>query len=249
MCLILRHDHAAAGAAGFDDDPAWAKVSSHGVHRQSGHDDPWETRHGFGTSVTEVVHLLAAIVLLSGIFAIYLKKNYYADDPWWQVSVIAAVASATGFLLHELSHKVVAQFYGHWAEFRAQWWGLVFPYPLVLFTNLIFAAPGAVIISGFVTRRQNGLISAAGPGMNLFIVGLSLPFARQPGAIDSFGGKLAFTLIFLNAILALFNMLPFGPLDGRKVWSWNPLVYLLMLGLAIAALLFVTVLPPGQLLG
>jgi Zn-dependent protease len=29
----------------------------------------------------------------------------------------------------------------------------------------------------------------------------------------------------LNLWLAAFNLLPFGPMDGAKVFKWNPLVW------------------------
>jgi Zn-dependent protease len=39
--------------------------------------------------------------------------------------------------------------------------------------------------------------------------------------------------VIINITLALFNMIPFGIFDGRKVWDWNKPVYL---GMVIAAL-------------
>ena len=70
------------------------------------------------------------------------------------------------FLLHELGHKLVAQKYGCQAEFRS------FDQMLILavimsFFGFILAAPGAVLIQGRVSRKQNGIISATGPGVNL----------------------------------------------------------------------------------
>jgi Zn-dependent protease len=44
--------------------------------------------------------------------------------------------------------------------------------------------------------------------------------------------------LFINLLLAGFNMLPYGPLDGRKVLSWSLPVYLATavpsIGLALA---------------
>ena len=44
------------------------------------------------------------------------------------------------------------------------------------------------------------------------------------------------TISGFNAWIALFNLIPFGPFDGRKIFRWNIPVYLL---LAAGALAFV----------
>jgi len=41
--------------------------------------------------------------------------------------------------------------------------------------------------------------------------------------------------VAINAWLALFNMLPIGPLDGSKVLSWNPIVWV---GIVAVSVLF-----------
>ena len=50
--------------------------------------------------------------------------------------------------------------------------------------------------------------------------------------------SLFFLLGYMNAFLALFNMLPIPPLDGSKIYKWNPAVYIMML-VASATLLLV----------
>jgi len=49
----------------------------------------------------------------------------------------------------------------------------------------------------------------------------------------------------VNISLALFNMIPFGIFDGRKVWAWNKLVYL---GMVIATLLLLILYVAPQLI-
>jgi hypothetical protein len=59
----------------------------------------------------------------------------------WQFLLIFASA----FLVHELAHKLLAQFYGSWAEFRANLYGLIVTAISVLLP-FKFIAPGAVMI-------------------------------------------------------------------------------------------------------
>ena len=101
-------------------------------------------------------------------------------------------------------------------------------------------APGAVMVAGVVTRRQNGHIAVAGPLVNLglFVIGLPLgalllgltnAFELSSGLMFVDGGLDWRTMLIdicvfwlqANLILGLFNMLPFGPLDGLKVRDWN----------------------------
>jgi Zn-dependent protease len=125
-----------------------------------------------------------------------------------------------GFVLHELSHKFVAQGYGYWAEFRMWPLGLV----LALATSLlgfIFAAPGATYISGMnISQSENGKISIAGPLTNVGVAIIFLPFALFFPS-GSFLGEMGFIGTQINIFLGLFNMLPIMPLDGAKVFAWS----------------------------
>lgn len=120
--------------------------------------------------------------------------------------VLAMFTAGLGFLLHELAHKVVAQNYGLNAEFIADYKMLAFAF-FASFVGFIFAAPGAVYTRGQRTIRQQLWITAAGPITNIV---LAVIFLALPGQIGSYGHT-------INTWLALFNLIPFGPLDGRKI--------------------------------
>ncbi len=69
--------------------------------------------------------------------------------------------------------------------------------------------------------KDMALVSLAGPGANLFLAFLAgllshLPFIHSsPQAFSSI-----YILVYLNLILAVFNLLPFYPLDGSKIWTF-----------------------------
>ena len=117
-------------------------------------------------------------------------------------------------------------------------------FPAGLFITLItsvmgflFAAPGAVMIEGRADKRENGIISIAGPAVNivLAVVGIAgcLAFNYTPAVL--------FFLMFasLNASLALFNLLPIPPLDGSKIWQWNMPVYVAALLAAVLEMTYI----------
>ena len=155
-----------------------------------------------------------------------------------QVLVISMLTGGVGFLLHELAHKVVAVRFGQIAAFRADYGMLALCVGAAL-AGFLFAAPGAVYHRGRITERQNGLVAVAGPLTNVALVAVFLPFLL----FDGFLGNLGTYGVVINAALAAFNMIPFGPLDGCKVKDWNLAVFgatlVLTVGLAVLAFVFV----------
>lgn len=180
----------------------------------------------------------------------------------WLVTVIIMmplmlIAIGPAFVLHEIGHKLVAKHYGCWAEFRADPQGLKFGVALAFLLGFLFMAPGAVMVAGRVQRRQNGHIAAAGPLVNfgLFLIGiplgallLTLVGISDATIISPDGISMAAMVYFginywlaANLILGLFNMLPFGPLDGLKVKDWSEGAFWVLIAIfAVPGLLWFT---------
>jgi Zn-dependent protease len=184
---------------------------------------------GLSFSRREIRDLLAAWLALGVAFAIFLNRGLIQGlaagtmDP--SVALLAiAVALATagaGFLLHELAHKVVAVRFGQAAAFQADY-GYLFLAVVSALAGFLFAAPGAVVHRGRITARENGLISLAGPVTNLLLAAVFLPLALVGfGLVETVGRQ----GVIINLLLAGFNMIPYGPLDGRKVLRWSKPVY------------------------
>ena len=187
------------------------------------------TRQAKVFSVIEVRDIIIAWLALGTAFSLSIasRTSLFGSGSFNETGFVYYLALALltvgpGFVFHELSHKFVAQRYGFWAEFRMWPMGLV----LALLTSLlgfIFAAPGATYISGSnISKQENGKISIAGPAINVVIAALFLPFTFFGTGfladLGSFG-------TYINLFLALFNLLPLGPLDGAKVWRWNKLIW------------------------
>lgn len=170
-------------------------------------------------SKEELIDLGKAWVAVTVAFAIVLSGNRI--DAMLQFLVISAVAVGLGFLLHELGHKVVAQRYGCFAEFRSFDFMLVLAF-IMSFFGFVFAAPGAVMIRGYVTNERNGRISVAGPLVNIIIAVIFLVVIFfSSGFLKTVAGY-GFSI---NSFLALFNLLPFGNFDGAKVYRWKKSIW------------------------
>ena len=137
-----------------------------------------------------------------------------------RVFLVSMLTVGVGFLLHELAHKVVAVRFGQVASFKADYQMLALCIGAA-FAGFLFAAPGAVYHRGRITQRQSGLVSVAGPLTNVALVAVFLPLL----VFDGFVGQVGQLGVLINAFLAAFNMLPFGPLDGKSVMSWSKPVF------------------------
>ena len=195
----------------------------------------------------ELRSIIIAWVVLSFALSIGAIEGLFSGSGNVDVIISAFVAVFTAFVLHEMGHKFVAIRRGYVAHFQVWLWGIA----LTLITAIafqgqfIFGAPGAVYIApaaaaagyygyGYATERVRNpqkdemVISAAGPGINLaFAVFFLLILSLFP--ITGLARSIALDGLGLNVGLGSFNMIPFPPIDGYKIFRSNILV-----GLAIA---------------
>ena len=183
------------------------------------------------TSKREIIDILKAWVVISVAFAIIISNRSFTDKFLFNL-FLSAVTVGVGFLLHELSHKVVAQKYGAIAEFRSFDIMLVLALAMSFFLGAIFAAPGAVMIAGGnINIQRYGKISAVGPLMNIFLAVIFLilkylDISANVNLIGEYG-------FFINSWLALFNMIPIWEFDGRKIFQWSKAVWFSIVAVAL----------------
>lgn len=71
-------------------------------------------------------------------------------------------------------------------------------------------------------RFGPAIVAAAGPAMNIaiaIIFGMLVRFAAPLGIANEAFYSLAIMIVFINVLLALFNLIPIPPLDGSKILS------------------------------
>ena len=183
----------------------------------------------------EAFDLVVSVLAVALVFTFYQLGLKLDPGPFIFYMAAAVITLGSGFVLHELSHKYYAIKYGARARFVAWPMGLALALALVVVPQIIwgpgagvfFIAPGAVYIYAVrpISIKENGIISLAGPAANwllcllflapLLLLDLPLQFAR----IFSIG-------FAVNSWLALFNLIPFYPLDGSKVLAWDWKIWL-----------------------
>ena len=175
-------------------------------------------------SKTEIKHLLIATFLVS-LVGMSLNNYRYISIEFLVIFIIA-------FLFHELAHKFLANFYGSWAEFRTEIYGLIITaISAIPFIPFKFIAPGAVVV-GISEKSRLGKVALIGPITNLVMGFVFLIFSYLYTYSIYFGIGASF-----NAWIAMFNLLPFGVLDGQKIFDWNKVVW--SFTMAITMMLFI----------
>jgi Zn-dependent protease len=159
------------------------------------------------------------------------------NDILYQLSVwILPILFAVTF--HEASHGFVAWRLG---DDTAKRLGRVTfnplrhidPFGTVILPAMMLLASGGRMMFGFAKpvpvdfarlrrpRRDMVLVAAAGPGINMAMaLAAALLVSRipaQPGEALEWIGYNLFNAVWINVLLAVFNMLPLPPLDGGRV--------------------------------
>jgi len=205
----------------------------------------YNRNRSFSTSRTEIAHLVISMFTLSVSFAFAISGGitglYYSSDPimkFFHSFIFSFAAILTGFFFHEMSHKYVASRYGLWAEYRMYPLGLILALVFSILFGYTIAAPGAVNVSGGARRFEIGRIAAAGPMANIVMGGVFLPLYIKVG-MDSIYGALMGFVAMINIFLAFFNLIPLGPLDGRKIIVWNSGVWAGMFAVSLFLLVII----------
>ena len=161
----------------------------------------------------------------------------------------AFIGVSTAFLFHELAHRAVARKFGCYARY------VISPLGLII-TLLTVFTPIKIIMTGYVgiicpppytfgygygytdPKRLYALIAMAGPLTNiaLSVIFYSLTYAPLP---------LTYLRIFnfaaeINAWIAFFNLIPIPPLDGSKIFTYNPIlsIFLVMVSVVLMVVVF-----------
>ncbi|MCK5773633.1 MAG: site-2 protease family protein [Thermoplasmata archaeon] len=192
-------------------------------------------RVGIRFTSDEIKSLSIAIGVLTLVFAFAFSGNGLIGGNFDLIRLVetlpfALIAVLSAFALHELAHKIAGNFFGFPAGFTYSKRGLYIAFFVGVILGWAFAAPGAVIIYGRPTRKENGIISLAGPLTNLLmgIIFLATGIILFLFSFEYFGRGVIF-ISLINFFIGCFNMVPIMPFDGSKIWKWSKVTYFLML--------------------
>lgn len=194
--------------------------------------EPWRMMGGTTTG-NEAIDIIVAAILIFGVLSI--RRIVYpslSGDRSYLAGIMLTIL--TGFIGHELAHRSIAKSKGLHARFVLWTQGVIFTL-LGLILPFVFIVPGFVFMTGYADRITHGKISLSGPlinimnGLILLLLGLIIDVSLWGLNFD----EVFILAAQLNFFLAIFNLIPIGPLDGRKVREWNPTIWAGAIGSAL----------------
>lgn len=186
-----------------------------------------------GSESKDLLFATLSLVIIQ-LLALYMRSGDLIKGAFFEL-VIIFVGFAVCYVMHELAHKITAVYYGFSARFILWVQGLFITLISMLF-GFGLIAPGFVSTEGAPTNRQRGIISLAGPVTNI-VISIVLIIAGNTIITSSYWLIFAKVLLSYNLYLALFNLFPIGFLDGKKIYAWNPTVYMITIATTIILLI------------
>ena len=162
--------------------------------------------------------------------------------------LIVGAAAFLASIPHEIAHKMAAIRLGCYARYVLTPTGLLITLiSAIPFIPIKFIMPGYVVVSSpyyepEINKRVNGVVSYVGPLVNIIlgVLSIAMYYLLLPWLVSIYGitNWIVYLALFLivsatiNGWIAIFNLLPIPPLDGSKIISWKPLLWVVMIVVA-----------------
>jgi len=202
-----------------------------------------------GFRSAEMRWIIVSIIILGIIVGFDDGRESFNLAFWLPNLFLSMAVVGMAVLVHEMAHRIIALEQGFRVEFKPFFYGLVAGLLIAVmsFGKLMFVAYSGVHMEMLEKHRLGyfryglgyfmlGKISAAGPLANFFVAFFFKFVPIFPMAI-------ADKIVLVNALFAIFNMLPIPPLDGANILFAGRPVYFPMLGSIIGASLLLLI--PG----
>ena len=179
-------------------------------------------------SLQERWGLVVTLITASLVFA------YNFDRPLSMFAALpgALVAVAIAMVVHEAFQRWVASRLGCSAAYEMWLPGAVFSLSMMMIGIKLIVVGGAAVLahkfSRFGMRERHasieevGIVSMAGPAANLLLATVLQPFAGPAGLAAAIG-----YLANINAMFALYNLIPLKQVDGGGFMMWSVVFWLL----------------------
>jgi Zn-dependent protease len=179
-----------------------------------------EPGYGTGSFLREIAMLIVCTVLFGIAFVMADRLALQPD-----LIIIYMVMGGVALIMHDLGHRMVARKLE--IEGQYKFWGLgTFTMLLTSWLfGMAFAQPGRYVFSDpeDIDNRDMAFVTLAGPAVSMLFAILFLPFALIGGV----AGQIAVAGFTMNLMTAVYNLMPFSPMDGKIIYEWSRLFWML----------------------
>ena len=167
-----------------------------------------------GFSSLELLVIVIASVFLGAAFLITKKIEFDVGNIMLYL-LIAGLAT----ILHDLTHRYAAYRYKATTEYQFWLLGTVIMFVTAFLFGLAYGAPGRTLIkdSNKLGVKEQAIVALSGPVMS-FAVTLAFFLLVPIGGWFKVIGLLG---VSMNLLSAVYGLMPFDPMDGKKVYGWK----------------------------
>ena len=172
-----------------------------------------------GFSALELGVIVFTSVFLGLAFMLTNRIDLGSPSDWLLYILVAGLA----VILHDLVHRYMAWRHNVVTEYKFWFLGTGIMFLTALAFGVVYSSPSRLAINDTkdLTAKQQAVIYGAGPLMSVivFIVFLAvIPFGGYAATVGTLGAS-------MNLLTATYSLMPFEPMDGKKVYKWNKLVW------------------------
>ena len=194
----------------------------------------------------EVLWLAVSVLIMTFIFSFNDGADEFNGSQYFLNILLGMIAIVVAVVIHEIAHRIAAANLGYRVEYKPFFIGLVAGLVLTIMSNgyVIFLAYSSFYLDIMEKHRlgyfrhylgyfDNGKVAVVGPLANLLAAIVFKTFAFMPEALVS-------KLVLVNALFAIYNILPIPPLDGAHVmFAARTLYPFIMFAVIIAGVLII----------
>lgn len=197
----------------------------------------------FNYLISMLILTISLTIVMSGGFYIFFQifNGTYSLFTFFNFLFISFLIASTGIILHELGHKLTANFLGIYAVYELSIWGSIIAIISSFFLVLI-AVPGGVSINSLgrpPSNRNISRVALAGPLINIFIGIIFLFLFYFMYFFYNIISMTFWYVMYFNIYIGAFNILiPFLPFDGGYVFRYERKLWILLAIISIILLIF-----------
>jgi hypothetical protein len=172
----------------------------------------------FGFSSLELLVIAVGSVLLAASYVLAKGASLGLEN-----IVLFLVSGVVAMVAHDIAHRYLARKYNAVTEYQFWWLGSIIMFITAIFFGVVYAVPARTIInnSDKLDKKVKGIVYLAGPMVSFAfaIFFLLLSFLGGPWT------KLGLLGVSMNLLSSVYGLMPFNPMDGKKVIDWRGAVW------------------------